>query len=275
MITLCMMFLLIASPVIGLASPQPQMTEPPLPIEGLSVTATLGLSGAAHLSEWQAQQKTKIGSPLPHLWLIWRLQQVPKGLISSMVMSGFERFPLNPTESVIVNVPAVGSGLWQLRMLLQPHAGSDQPALLCGQMCIEVEDGVPVTIATLALMPPSTLTLILALDQTPAPDEPAKIALYLSTSDAMLDLQIIEMYSTTVELTLTNLPSGEITIVAVVLSDDKPARSNVSRNLLNGAMKLIIPLARSGTKTRQPTAPLLAGTVGSFFATLILNETKG
>ena len=270
----CMMLLLFVSPACALAAPQstpglieppqPQLAEP-TPASDLNITTGLSTASLQQIETWQRAQADKLGPPTPYLWLTWKLQRAqPSATAGGTKQVGCEQFPVQPPRNVQINITDVTAGLWQFSASLNDREGAGAHCLLVGQLLVEIEDGVPMTIATVALQPPASLKLTVNVDDA-SPDNPTLIGIGIIGPFGMIELRLVKVTTKTTTLQFATLPAGPATVVVVALSDKPPNRAGIGRGVIAGSSTLVIPLARSGTKHRLPAAPLVAGWSVVFF----------
>lgn len=270
----CVMMLLFVPPAYALAAPQstPGLIEPPQPqlaeptfSSDLDITTGLSRAGLNQIEVWQRAQADKLGPPTPYLWLTWKLQRAqPSATAGGTKQLGCEQFPLQPPRNVQINMTHVTAGLWQFVATLNDRESASAHCLLVGQLLVEIEDGVPMTIATVALQPPVSLKLTVNMDDA-SPDNPTLLGIGIIGPLGLIELRLVEATTKTTTLQFATLPAGPATVVVVALSDKPPSRAGIGRGVITGTSTLVIPLTRSGTTDEQPTALLLAGRSVVFF----------
>ena len=221
------------------------------PVERLQVTVELSSAATSTLDAWWQQQQSRIGPPAPHLWMVWRLQQLPEG-IGGPLVSGCEKL-LHDQPAPVIDLPGIGSGLWRMTATVQTDPADNSQIVLTGWRCVEIKSGVVQTTAQLRLQPALPLVIRLTLDQPPNPKEPALVGLCLFDDHGLVDLKIVEMAKQNVTLAYPIAPEGRLRIVAVVLSDQPPTRRAVRIEVVGRNHNLIIlPLIRA------PADPVVA-----------------
>lgn len=249
----------------GVAAHAVTQQLPVQPKEGLLVIVDMSSAALAQEEEWRQQQSTRLGPPAPHLWMIWRLQQLPEG-IGGPLVSGCEKL-VHDQPAPVIPIPGIGSGLWRMTATVQTDTVDDRQIILTAWRCVEIKTGVAQTTTRLRLQPTLPLVVRLTLDQAPDPTAPALVGLCLFDDRGLVDLQFIEMKQPSCSVVFRNAPEGRLRIQAVVMSDVPPIRRAQHVEVVGKEHNLIIlPLTRPpGDPKSQPTIPSVRGWPAAFF----------